>query len=114
MLKIFSFLFLLFCLFIISQIIQKLKSKKKKQISGILYLHSNAFIEGLKIIFLAITILGFKEGLSLIEEGKTLKITIYIEDLLGIIAALILSYGLFLIIYSFRERYIKFKEGKKN
>jgi large-conductance mechanosensitive channel len=97
-------------LFIVSEIIQNLKKRGEKPISGLLFLHSDTLIRGIKFIMFAITIWAFKEFLLLLEE--ILKIRINLGDFLGIISMVLLSYGLFLIISPLKKT-IKSAEEKK-
>lgn len=64
------------------------------------------------MIFLGITIWAFKEGLLFVEEFTKIKINV--EDFLGVISAVILSYGLFLVVAPLRRIFkSKGKEEKK-
>lgn len=103
-LKIINFLILIICLLIVSQIIdsvKNLKKRDKKSISSLFFLHSDTFLRGIKLLFFGIVIWAIKDGLILVKEIT--GVTINIEDFLGILSAIVLSYGLFLIIFPLKK-----------
>jgi len=93
---------LLICLYIIKGIIEK-NTSKKKSIGAILFLNSDTIAKGMRITLLGVTLWAIKEGLEVIEvftPGRTTEI----YTILGIITSLILSYGLYLLIWAFRKK----------
>lgn len=93
---------LLICLYIIRNIIKHLKDSKGKATGAILFLQSDIFVDSLRVIMFAITLWAIKDGLLILDES----IKLGISDILhwfGIIIAIILSYGLYLVIVPFRK-----------
>lgn len=93
---------LLICLYIIRDIIKYLKESKEKATSAILFLKSTLFIDSLRLIMFAITLWAIKDGLLILDESMNLGIGDILRGL-GIIIAIILSYGLYLVIVPFRK-----------
>ncbi len=117
-LEVVNLLLLLVSLFIIGEVIKNLHKKKKKSMPSLLFLHSETFIKGLRIIFLGITIWIFKDGvysigkiISLSGNLEFLFFSLILSRILGIIGAVVLSYGLFLIVFPIKKI---FQEKKTN
>lgn len=93
---------LLVCLYIIRDIINQLKDSKGKATSAILFLQSGIFIDSLRVIMFAVTLWAIKDGLFILDESMHLGLGDILRGI-GIAVAIVMSYGLYLVIVPFRR-----------
>jgi len=89
---------LLICLLIIKDIVRELRERREKGVKAFFFLRANIFIRSLKVMICAIILWSIKEGIRLFSHYYPFEILEQIYDIIGIIIAIILSYGLYLLI----------------
>ncbi len=93
---------LLVCLYIIGDIIKTFTDKKMaKAISAILYLNSDKFVRAWKIMFIGIMLWAIRETLIVIAVDESMMLEI--SGIVGVLASITISYGLYSMIHPFKK-----------
>jgi len=98
MLEFLSICLLLISLLIARGIVKELGGRKKEGIRAFFFLRAPLFIKSLKVMISAIILWAIKDGIRLFSLYYCIGILDDVYDVLGIIIAIVLSYGLYLLI----------------